>query len=53
MEKGMIIVQLEVQRPSVALWAGSSGLLDFVLHALRAIRPCFPCVTQRNGSVIG
>ena len=22
MEKGMIIVQLEVQRPSVALWAG-------------------------------
>ena len=37
--------------PSGARLLGSSplGLLDFVLHALRALRPCDP----RNGAMIG
>ena len=31
------------------LGSGPSGLLDFVLHAFRALRPCDP----RNGAMIG
>ena len=36
---------LEVKGPSgpQLLVCGPSGLLDFVLHALRALRPCDPC----------
>ena len=46
-----IIQELEVLGPSGPrlLACGPSGLLDFVLRALRALRPCYP----RDGAMIG